>query len=133
MRKLAALPVLIGLVAVMAFAGVGQAKTPACNGLKIEPVVSGTYAATFGSSVGSITITTNGLDAGGAFDFVTDSGSHIVTTMSVKGGSGDPVTYTLNASSGTNLQAPINPNTGLSYGLSYLCIQTADNGGPQPE
>ena len=132
MRKLAALPVLIGLVAVMAFAGIGQAKTPACNGTKIEPVVSGTYAATFGSSVGSITITTNGLDAGGAFSFVTDSTSHIVTTVAVKGGSGDPVTYTLNASSGSNLQAPTNPNTGVSYGLSYLCFQTA-NSEPAPE
>jgi hypothetical protein len=55
--------VLIGLVAGFAVAGVGQAKTPACNGTKIEPVVSGTYAAQFGSSAGSITITTNGLNA----------------------------------------------------------------------
>ena len=47
MRKIASLLVLIGLVAAFAVAGVGQAKTPACNGTKIEPVVSGTYAATF--------------------------------------------------------------------------------------
>jgi len=126
MRKIASLLVLVGLVGAFAAAGAGQAKTPACDGTKIEPVVSGTYAATFGSSVGSITITTNGLDAGGAFDFVTDSSSHIVTTVAVKGGSGAPLTYTLNAPSGTNLQAPINPNTGVSYGLSYLCFQTAE-------
>lgn len=133
MRKIASLLVLTGLVAVLVSAGIGQAKTPACNGTKVEPVVSGTYAVTFGSSVGSITITTNGLDAGGAFDFVTDSSSHIVTTVAVKGGSGDPVTYTLNASSGANLQAAVNPNTGKSYGLSYLCFQTAENGEPAPE
>jgi hypothetical protein len=126
MRKIAALLVLTGLVVVFVVAGTSQAKTPACDGTKIEPVVSGTYAAQFGGSAGSITITTNGLDAGGAFGFQTDDPSHIVTTVSVKGGSGLPLSYTVNSWTGSDLHADLNPNTGTWYGLSYVCFETAE-------
>jgi len=131
MRKIASLLVLTGLVVVFAVAGTSQAKTAACNGTKIEPVVPGTYPAVFGTTTGSITITTNGLDAGGAFGFTTDSSSHIVTTVSVKGGSGAPASYAVNSWTGANLQAPINPNSGQSFGLSYACFETQDGGSPE--
>ena len=126
MRKIASLLVLTGFVAVLVSAGVGQAKTPVCNGTKIEPVRSGTYPVMFGSTLGSVTITANGLDAGGAFDFQTDAASHIVTSLAVKGGSVGAVVYTPNASSGTDLHAPLNPGSGTWYGLSNLCLETAE-------
>jgi len=124
MRKIASLLVLTGLVVVFAVAGTGQAKTAACNGTKIEPVVPGTYPAVFGSTPGSITIWTNGLDAGGAFGFKTDTSSHIVTTVAVKGGSGALASYIVNSWTGDNLQAPLNPRSGQAFGLSNACFET---------
>jgi len=134
MRKLSSLLVLAGLLVVLVAAGtVRAAAQPPCNGTKIEPVESGTYAVPFGTTVGSITITTHGDDAGATFDFVTDSSSHIVTSVGVKGGNTDPVYYTVNSSWSTGFHAADNEHSGTWYGLSYLCLETAENGGPEPE
>jgi hypothetical protein len=129
MRRMTALVGLVCALVVLVSAGTVRAGTPACNGTKIDPVASGTYALPFGSAVGSITITVRQTVGGDVFDFRTDAATHLVTTVGVKGGPVAPVLYTPNASSGTDLHSAFNPNSGKWYGLSYLCFQTADTGG----
>jgi hypothetical protein len=129
MRKLVALLVLACIPILLVSAGAVRAGTPACTGTKIEPVASGTYAIPFGSDLGSITITVYQTSAGTVFDFQTDTGTHLVTSVDVKGGPVAPLTYTPNASSGTELHSALNPSSGKWYGLSYLCLQTEQETG----
>jgi hypothetical protein len=129
MRKVAALLVLVCVPILLVSAGAVRAGTPACTGTKIDPVASGTYAVPFGSELGSITIAVRPTSAGTVFDFQTDSTTHLVTTVAVKGGPVDPVLYILNASSGTGLHSVLNPSSGKWYGLSYLCFETTTDGG----
>ena len=132
MRKLIALTGLLaalGLVVGPAASGRPEFN-PACEGTKIEPVVSGTYPVPFGTAVGSITLTVRDTDDGQVFDFQTDDPSHIATSIVVKGGPAF-VTYdetnpwTGTAWSGTDLHAPFNPESGKWYGLSHVCFSTA--------
>jgi hypothetical protein len=97
----------------------------ACDGTKIEPVVSGTYAIAYGSEAGSITITVRETPAGEVFDVETDASTHIVTTVVVKGGTGfETYTFSPGANSATDLHASTNPSSGTWYGLSHLCVST---------
>ena len=124
MRKLVALLVLACIPILLVSAGAVRAGTPACTGTKIDPVNSGTYPVSFGADPGSITITVRQTAAGDVFDFQTDSASHLVTSVGVKGGPVDPVVYSPDAASGTDLHSAANPSSGKWYGLSYLCLHT---------
>jgi hypothetical protein len=129
MRKLAALLALVCIPVLLAVTGGAvHAGTPACNGTKIDPVNSGTYALAFGVEAGSITLTVHQTAQGPTFDFQTDSASHLVTTAAVKGGPVDPVVFVENSSTGTGLHSAHNPNTGKWYGLSYICLNTFAGG-----
>ena len=90
---------------------------PVCDGTKIDPVASGTYAL----PNGSVDITVRDTPDGQVFDFQTDGG--IVTTVVAKGGT-DYATYTVDDSVATGLHAPLNPHSGYWYDLSYLCFKT---------
>ena len=92
---------------------------PVCNGTKIEPVATGTYAV----AVGNIDITVRETPAGQVFDFDTGEAGFNVASIVAKGGTAYQ-TWTLNASTGTDLHAPLNPHSGYWYDLSYLCIDT---------
>lgn len=129
MHKLRALLALVCVPVLLIAVGAVQAGTPACAGTKIDPVTSGTYALPFGATPGSITITVRQTAGGAVFDFQTDATSHVVTSVGVKGGPGDPVVYTPNAASGVDLHSAANPSSGKWYGLSYLCLQTKDSSG----
>ncbi len=93
---------------------------PVCNGTKIEPVVSGTYA----TPAGNINITVRETDAGQVFDFDTGEAGFSVTSIVAKGGTAY-ATWDVNAPSGTGLHAPLNPHSGYWYDLSYLCVDTS--------
>lgn len=115
---------LVGLTGVAAAAHrtvVEVSGNPSCaGGLKIEPVVDGTY--------GPITIDVTG----SSFSFTTDG--TLVTTVIVKGGPNANL-YTYPApglSSDAGLNAPINPNNGKPYGLSHLCFFVDDKKDPEP-
>jgi hypothetical protein len=95
---------------------------PVCNGTKIDPVATGTYAL----PNGSVDITVSETSAGQVFDFQTDGG--IVTSVVAKGGT-DFATWNVDDSVGTGLHAPLNPNSGYWYDLSYLCFTTGGGEG----
>jgi len=131
MRKLVTVLALAGavsLLVVTAAAGERPAFNPSCEGTKIEPVETGTYPLLFGGEAGSVTITVAESEAGPVFEFVTDSSGHLVTSIVVKGGP-EFATFTPNASSGSGLHAPLNPDSGDWYGLSHLCLATALDAG----
>ena len=90
---------------------------PVCNGTKVEPVASGTYAL----PLGAVTITVRETPAGQVFDFQTDG--FAVTSIVAKGGTAY-ATWDVNASAGTDLHATLNPHSGYWYDLSYLCFTT---------
>jgi hypothetical protein len=94
---------------------------PVCNGTKIDPVATGTYAL----PNGSVDILVYDTPGGQAFDFKTDGG--IVASVVAKGGT-DYATYPVGDSFATGLHAPLNPNTGDSYDLSYLCFTMGGGG-----
>src|SRR5271169_3537187 len=95
---------------------------PVCDGTKIEPVATGTYAL----PIGSVDITVRDTSAGQVFDFQTDGG--IVASVIAKGGTAF-ATWTVNDSVGTGLHAPLNPHSGYWYDLSYLCFTTGGGEG----
>jgi hypothetical protein len=130
--KRARYAVLMAALALGVFVGPVQAApepvfvpgNPSCAGALIEPVESGTYSVDFDGFTGTITITVN---EDGTFDFVTDSPSHLVTSVLVKGGPNANL-YTYPApgvSSDTGLHAPVNLKNGKFYGLSHLCFDTS--------
>jgi hypothetical protein len=131
MRKSLLIGALVGaLVLVMAPASMAASVpptlvlgNPSCEGgLRIEPVVSGTFD--------GITITVND---DGSFDFMT-SGA-LVTTVIVKGGPNANV-YTYpspGVTADTGLTAPINPNNNRPFGLSHLCFFTDGKKPPPPK
>jgi hypothetical protein len=94
---------------------------PVCNGTKIEPVATGTYAL----PNGSVDITVYDTPAGQEFDFQTDGG--IITSVVAKGGPAY-ASWDVNDTSATGLHAPLNPNSGYWYDLSYLCFNTGGGG-----
>jgi hypothetical protein len=101
---------------------------PACDGTKVDPVLSGTYAL----PDGFVTIDVRDTDAGPVFDYWTDSPFHTVGSLVVKGGPTYDV-YSTNDWAGFGLHAPLNPHSGKWYGLSHLCFQAVDPGpGPGP-
>jgi uncharacterized repeat protein (TIGR01451 family) len=82
--------------------------------LKVEPVEDGTY------SDGTLTVTVDerATAAGEVFDFTANIGVDVVIA---KGGpNGNVYTYNPEATSDTNLHAPINPSNGQFYGLSHI-------------
>ena len=95
---------------------------PSCDGgIKIEPVVDGTY--------GPVTIDVTG----SSFSFSTDGSP--VTNVIVKGGPNANL-YSYPApgvTSDSGLTAPINPNNGKPYGLSHLCFFVDDKKSPDPK
>jgi hypothetical protein len=95
---------------------------PVCNGTKIDPVASGTYAL----PIGSVDIVVRDTPDGQVFDFTTDGG--IVRSVVAKGGT-DYATYDVEDSTATGLHAPLNPNSGYWYDLSYLCFTTGGGEG----
>ena len=103
---------------------------PECAGAKIEDaaggdVQSGTYAVDFDGFAGTITITVHQTASGPTFDFVTDSPSHVVDSVIVKGGPNALLwTFDPPVSSATGLHAPLNVKNGKWYGLSHLCFET---------
>jgi hypothetical protein len=84
---------------------------PACSGLKIDPVVSGTYD--------GVTITVHDSV------YVDFTSAQTVLTVVVKGGPNANL-YDYSGIGGVtsdkNLSAPTNPKTGKPYGLSHLCF-----------
>ena len=92
---------------------------PVCDGTKIEPVATGTYAL----PAGNIDITVRETDAGQVFDFDTGEAGFNVVSIVAKGGTAYQ-TWSLDASAGSDLHAPLNPNSGYWYDLSYLCVTT---------
>lgn len=92
---------------------------PVCDGTKIEPVVSGSYAL----PAGNIDITVRDTPDGQVFDFSTGEGGFTVSSIVAKGGTAY-ATWDVDATTGTDLHAPLNPHSGYWYDLSYLCIDT---------
>jgi hypothetical protein len=93
---------------------------PVCDGTKIEPVATGTYAL----PAGNIDITVRETPDGQVFDFDTGEAGFTVTSIVAKGGTAY-ATWDVNAPSGTDLHAPLNPHSGYWYDLSYLCIDAS--------
>lgn len=94
---------------------------PSCEGgIKIEPVVSGTYD--------GVTITVHG----STFDFTT-TGDTVVERVIVKGGpDANLYVYEPPATSDTGLQAPLNVKNNKPYGLSHLCFFTDEDKKGEP-
>ncbi|MEU0462811.1 hypothetical protein ABZ215_02285 [Amycolatopsis sp. NPDC006131] len=95
---------------------------PSCDGgIKIDPVVSGTY--------GPVRIVVSG----SSFSFYT-VGDAVVSDVIVKGGpNANWYHYDPPVTSDTGLTAPLNPNSGKPYGLSHLCISVDDKKFPDPK
>ncbi|MQA59918.1 MAG: hypothetical protein GEU86_00150 [Actinophytocola sp.] len=133
MAKLAKLSAIAAFAVVAALFGVALSASaghvtptvlsgnPSCEGgIKIEPVVSGTYD--------GVTITVHG----STFDFTT-TGDTVVTSVIVKGGpNANLYTYNPAATSDTGLQAPANPKNDRPYGLSHLCFFTDEDDKGEP-
>ncbi len=94
---------------------------PSCDGgIKIDPVVSGTY--------GPVRIVVSG----SSFSFYT-VGDAVVSDVIVKGGpNANWYHYDPPVTSDTGLTAPLNPNSGKPYGLSHLCFSVDDKKFPDP-
>jgi hypothetical protein len=126
MRRAAALLAFVCMVALVVAAGAGAKTTPnnSCDtGTKIDPVLSGTYAL----ASGSVTVTVRSTDQGQVFDFDTGPFGSGIATVTVKGGTGSAV-YTEFVQSDTGLHAPLNPNSGQWYDLSYVCFVQSGGG-----
>ena len=134
MKRAATLFALGCIAALLAASAAGAGRpsfNPVCNGTKIDPVDSGTYAMQYGDAVGTIQISVYDTPAGQEFDFQTDTFNHYVTSVVAKGGTAfdtwswdDPGT-----NSATGLYAPLNPHSGYWYDVSYLCFTTKAAGG----
>jgi hypothetical protein len=101
---------------------------PVCNGTKIDPVVDGTYAMPFGDVLGSVTIHVFDTPEGQEFSFYTNDLGLTVASIVAKGGTASS-TMTENVSADSGLHAPVNPNSGYWYDLSYLCFTNNSGGG----
>jgi len=103
---------------------------PVCNGTKIDSPVSGTYDVSFGDATGTITLAFGETDAGQVFTFETDSDSHIVRSMLVKGGNVDPASYSPGTWAPVDaFHAPLNKHSGYWYDVSWICFDTQSSGG----
>jgi len=127
MRRAAALLVLVCLTALAATTAADARPpfNPVCDGTKIDPVNSGTYAL----SGGSVKITVRQTAGGDVFDFDTGDPNNLIASIGVKGGPAYLLWDNLNASSGVGLHAAPNPSSGKWYDLSYLCF-TQGGGNP---
>jgi len=103
------------------------AGNPACDGTKIDPVESGSYALVGGGHI----VITVGWDNGAVFDFDTE-GSATVSSITVKGGPNALLwNFDPPVESYDGLHSPLNlknPN-GYWYGLSHLCINSEKKDG----
>ena len=131
MRKLLSLVAVAAaaMLVVGSAANAAPVKNPACDGTKIDPVLSGTYALPYPDGIGFVTITVRDTDDGPVFDFQTDSPFHAVDSLVVKGGPTYDV-YSPYSWEGYGLHAPLNPNSGKWYGLSHLCFPAGPDVGP---
>ena len=130
MASLTALALFAVVGAASVTAGVTISETipgnPPCDGTKIDPVASGSYALVGG---GHVVITVHSTAMGPTFDFDTE-GSATVSSVMVKGGpnailwSFDPA-----VESWDGLHAPLNPNNGKWYGLSHICFSSEKKDG----
>lgn len=129
MRKLVSLVAVAAaaMLVVGSAANAAPVKNPACDGTKIDPVHSGTYALPYADGLGFVTVTVRDTPDGQVLDYQTDSPFHAVSSLVAKGGPAYE-TYSPYASEGYELHAPVNPSSGKWYDLSYLCF-TADLGG----
>ncbi|MFN8224450.1 MAG: hypothetical protein U0R50_14520 [Gaiellales bacterium] len=130
MRKLLTVLALVAAITSVVAAQVATAGrpafNPACDGTKIEPVVSGTYEMPFGTEPGSVTITVYDTPAGQLFDFATDAPTHLVGSVVDKGGTAfETWTFDPAVSSATGLHASLNPSSGKWYDASHLCFTTS--------
>ena len=124
MKARAARLLVLCCITALAAAGAASARAPlnpVCNGTKIDPVATGTYAL----PNGSVDITVYATPEGQAFDFQTDGG--IIASVVAKGGT-DYATWDVNDTAATGLHAPLNPHSGYWYDLSYLCFTTGGGG-----
>lgn len=138
MVKFAKFSAVVAFAAVLAMLGIALSASathveptlltgnPTCEGgLKIEPVVSGTYPAPPASP--SVTIVVSG----SSFSF-TANGT-LVTSVIVKGGpDANLYDYGTGVSSDTGLTAPNNPKSNRPYGLSHLCFFFGEKTPPPP-
>jgi hypothetical protein len=118
--------------------GAPPAKGPVKNlnacegGVKIEPVVDGTYQRTLDGV--PLTITLDVDEASQAIAFRVAGGG--VTSVKVKGGpdpAGAVYDYAGGATGGEGLTAPRNPRSGSVYGLSHVCFFSDGDVEPPPE
>jgi hypothetical protein len=142
MRKIASLTAVAGVLALAVSGLAGAASVepwlvlgnPSCTGAtKTGNLVSGTYAVSFGGFAGSVTVTVSNTAQGPEFSFATDSASHLVTSVVVKGGPNANL-YDYGApgvASDTGLHSPLNTN-GKWYGLSHVCFFTEKKSTPPP-
>ena len=126
-----ALGCIAALLAATAASAGRPAFNPVCNGTKIDPVHSGTYAMQYGPNLGTITISVYDTPAGQEFDFQTDLATDFVTSVVAKGGTAyDTWSYDTPGTNGdSGLYAPLNPHSGFWYDVSYLCFTTRSGGG----
>jgi hypothetical protein len=127
-RRIAILSAAVLMLSAIGFGTVSahEAPTPVtfpgndtCEGTKIDPVASGTYALASG---GTVTITVRNTSAGPVFDFVLSGAT--VGAVTVKGGPNYNVYMFTDADHADGLHSPKNPNNGKWYGLSHLCFDS---------
>ncbi len=95
---------------------------PVCDGTKIEPVVSGTYAL----PIGNIDITVRETPTARC----STSAPTAVSWRPSSPRAGPPTRpRAATTRSATDLHAPLNPHSGYWYDLSYLCINTGGGEG----
>jgi len=114
----------LGSASAASVAPVSGLGNPSCaDGLRLEPVASGTYHG------GLITIVVTG----STFSFTTDG--TLIGAIVVKGGPGYNL-YTYpdpGVTSDSGLSAPTNAKNGRPYGLSHICIFGDDKKTPDPK
>lgn len=132
--------VAVAATAIVAPAGAGRPVfNPVCLGTKIEGGTSGTYALPYGDEVGTIDIVVEDLGQGDVVSFTTDDPSHVIGSVSVKGGT-SILDWSLvgvatpdGVTTASGLHAQLNPSSGKWYGVSYLCFSSGkvvpDGGG----
>ena len=128
-RRIAILSAAVLMLSAIGFGSASAANAPTpetfpgndtCEGTKIDPVASGTYALAGG---GSVTITVRNTSSGPVFDF--DASDDItIGSVTVKGGPNyNLYIFAPAVNSAENLHSPLNPNNGKWYGLSHICFE----------
>jgi hypothetical protein len=128
-RRIAILSAAVLMLSAIGFGTASAANAPdpetvpgndTCEGTKIEPVVSGTYALAGG---GSVTITVRDTANGPVFDFDASDGITI-GSVTVKGGTNHNLyIFAPAVNSAENLHSPTNSKNEKYFGLSHLCFE----------